>query len=545
MPNVYTNGTYTHRIAYNTDGGSAVSNTSASKSSNASSVTVYTTVSSYVPTKSGYSFLGWNTKSDGSGVTADAGTQRSYTFSRSATYDHTDTINGVEYDYYTVSNQSHTTTLYAQWKASSSTVSASDGDLGTAQTLTITAIDPSATHTLRYSFAGHTGTIASGISSSYNWTPPLSWADYIPSAGSGTCTIYCDTYVGGELYGTSETTVTLSVPSTVKCTVSSVAIAETVAGINSKFGAFVQTKSKVSVTGTFTGGSGSPTYGATVASVSISINGQTLNTNGAVTNFLTTSGTNSYTVTITDTRGRTDTYSGTYSVLAYTAPSVFMSAERDANTSTTINVTYSWSISACSNLNDKAITITYAKQGGTETDIQITPATYSGSTTYAITGTDASELYDITVSVADYFTEIRNGASVSATGSRIVHASCADLTLALHGANPEDGSDHEYFPIEFHDNVIGILLKYLGETQTIAANATVSYTLANSTAHLFFVYGDSANNMGFYFVFCDSSGNIRQKTIEAGNNLTSSTSANTFSVKSGTYAADILHLVIS
>lgn len=464
----YTSAKYTVTIYFHNNGGGTVpSSVSASKTSNASSVTVTAKIPSTIPTRSGYNFLGWAGSASGS-VARHPGESINRTFTRQATYTNTTTeyIDGnnvILTQHYTSSSQSTTLNYYAVWEATGSTVSTTDGTLGTEQTLTITPLDNSYVHTLRYSFAGQTGTIASNVAvvenvpTTVDWTPPLSLAEYLTDAESAACTIYCDSYdTDNVLVGTTQTTITLSVPSNVKCTIASVTLAETVAGINAKFGAFVQNKSVISVTGTFISGSGAPpsgAYGATVQSVTVTINGQTLNGNGQTTNTLATSGTNSYTMTITDSRGRTDSYTSTFNVLAYNAPSVSMTAERDGTTQTTINVAYSWNISACSDLNDKSITITYEDSGGNSTDVPITPATYSGTGTYAITGTDISDSYDITVMVEDYFSIVTNTATVAPAGNRILHFSATDKTIAAHGANPEDGADHEYFPIEFHDSV--------------------------------------------------------------------------------------------
>lgn len=433
---VYSSAWYGLYIDFYANGGDTVpSGQSTFSNTSAASVTLSLTISSTVPTRTGYRFLGYATSASGS-VQYQPGQSLSKYFSRNATYVREEQTqegaNIVITHYYTCSDQAYTYNLYAKWEAAASTVSTTDGTIGSSQTISITASDPSYTHTLRYEFAGSTGTIASSVASSYSWTPALTMAQLIPSAVSATCTIFCDTYSGSTLLGTTQTTCTLSVPSTVKCTVSSVVLAETVAGINSKFGAFVQNKSKLSVTGTFVQGNVSPSYGATVSAVSITINGQTLNANGAVTNLLYTSGTNSYTLTITDTRGRTDSYTGTYNVLAYTAPSASETAERNESDDTKIDISYAWTISACSNHNDKAITISYGPVGGAQTTVSIAPGTYTGTGTYQISGTDPNDTYNVTVTVTDYFGSANASSAVSATGNRIFRVSATDKRVIFY-----------------------------------------------------------------------------------------------------------------
>lgn len=421
---------------YKNGGDTAPASVSAYKSSNASSVTVSAAIPSTAPTWAGHRFLGYAVGSASAAVTKQPGNVLSYTFNRiTTTYTtNTHTEGGITYEDTTWNcrSQGYDYDLYAKWEATTSTVSTTNGTLGSAQAITITRNNSSYTHTLRYSFAGHTGTIATGVATSYSWTPDVTLAAYVTTAGSSICTIYCDTYNGGTLLGTTQTTCTLSIPATVKCTIASVALAETVAGINSKFGGFVQNKSQISVTGTFNSGSGSPAYGATVAAVSITINGQTLTSNGATTNILTTSGTNSYTFTITDTRGRTDSYTGTFNVIAYTAPAVAETAERNSADNTQIDLSYTWTISACSDLNDKAISISYGPTGSTPTTVSVTPGSYTGSGTYTISSTDPNDTYIVTVTVTDYFSSTNASSAIASTGNRAARVSYADKKITLY-----------------------------------------------------------------------------------------------------------------
>lgn len=100
-----------------------------------------------------------------------------------------------------------------------STVSATNTNLNSASTITITRASSSFTHTLTYSFGSTTGTIVSKTTStSVSWTPALTLANQIPNAVSGTCTITCDTYNGSTKIGSKTCTLTLTVPASVKPT---------------------------------------------------------------------------------------------------------------------------------------------------------------------------------------------------------------------------------------------------------------------------------------------------------------------------------------
>ena len=409
----------TYTVNYNKGSSGTGTNTSATKTYNVTLV-----LKGAIFTRSGYSQTGW--------ATSDGGAQA---YALGANY----TTNAG-------------TTLYPVWTAGKSSVSTGNGTLGTAQTITISRLNSSYTHTLTYKYGNSTGTIVTKTSStSVSWTPATSLASQFPSATSGTCTITCETFSGNTSLGTTTASITLSIPASIKCTISSVTLAEAVSGIASQFGGYVQTKSKITVTvNTSTSSSG----GATVKSHSIAINGQTLTTNGATTGFLSTSGSNSYTATITDTRGRTATSTGTFTVLAYVAPSVTQTSQRDSSTPSTVNVTYGWNISPVNNNNTKSIAIKYRVFGSSVTPTTattITPSAYSGSNaTYAITGLDPDTAYEVFVTASDYFSSATITANIAGNTGRVFHISKTDKTIARHGANQSDGWDHQYFNEQFH-----------------------------------------------------------------------------------------------
>ena len=98
--------------------------------------------------------------------------------------------------------------------------------MGSATTISITRASSSFTHTLSYSFGSTSGTIATKTTStSVSWTPALTLANQIPNALTGTCTITCETYNGSTKIGSKTCTLTLTVPSSVKPTITSLTAA--------------------------------------------------------------------------------------------------------------------------------------------------------------------------------------------------------------------------------------------------------------------------------------------------------------------------------
>ncbi len=87
-----------------------------------------------------------------------------------------------------------------------SKVACASFNLGTNTTITITRDKGSYTHTLKYSFNGASGTIATKTDqTSIVWTPPAStFYAKIPKVTSGYGTITCETYDGSTLVGTTK-----------------------------------------------------------------------------------------------------------------------------------------------------------------------------------------------------------------------------------------------------------------------------------------------------------------------------------------------------
>lgn len=206
------------------------------------------------------------------------------------------TISGT---YYGSITASATVTLDSIPRASS--VSAKSVNLGTASTITITRAVSAFTHTLSYKFGSASGTIVTKTTAtSVSWTPPLTLASQIPKATAGTCTITCTTYNGSTSIGSKTCTMTLTVPSSVKPTITSLTAERVDGTVPSDWGIFVQSKSKAKLT--VNGAAGS--YGSTIASYSISGGGFAGSAASLTTGFLNSYGDITFTATVSDSRGR-------------------------------------------------------------------------------------------------------------------------------------------------------------------------------------------------------------------------------------------------
>lgn len=206
-----------------------------------------------------------------------------------------------------------------------SSVSASNGTIGTVLNVNISRESSSFTHTLTYKFGDTTGTIATKTDkTTVSWTPPMSLCNEIPSAASGTCTITCDTYSGTTKIGADTVDIKLSVPSSVKlecssgwATVSPYNTGTAVEGIN----AYISGYSKADVDFDTSKISTANSYGATVKSYKVVYNGAEL-ASPYRTGTLNAAGEFSIICYVYDTRGRSTSTTLKITVQEYTRASL-------------------------------------------------------------------------------------------------------------------------------------------------------------------------------------------------------------------------------
>lgn len=313
------------------------------------------------------------------------------------------------YSYAVSVSASGTHTLNTIPRASS--VSATNVNMGSAATITISRASSSFTHTLTYKFGNTTGTIAAKTTStSVSWTPAASLANQIPSTTSGSCTITCDTYSGSTKIGSKTCTLTLTVPPSVKPTLTSVTASRIDESVPSAWGIYVQTKSKVKLT--INGAAGS--NGSTIKSYSISGGGYSGTASTLTTGFLNLSGTITFTATVTDSRGRvSDAKIVSISVAAYSVPSFSSYQSQRAVSDGTANDdgTYvrglvAYSFASCSSKNSVSRKTEYRKSGTAEwTDAGVS---FSSETAFTFGGGKISTetSYEIRYTVTDAFSSI-------------------------------------------------------------------------------------------------------------------------------------------
>lgn len=266
--------------------------------------------------------------------------------------------------------------------------------IGQEASLTITAASTSFTHNITYSLGSVSGSIsaAAGVTS-VSWTPPTSLYPLIPNATSASISISIETFSGSTSIGIKTYSVPVNVGTDIRPTAPIVTLSpvNTNAWLNSQ-GLYVGGYTRVRIQS-----SASPGTGATIATYTIS--GAATGSGADVTSAVLDEGAKSITVTVTDSRGRSNSTTVSVTFLPYSPPALSMSAERgtwngawtaDVN-GDHIRVLISPSVSLASQGNTGTVTAT--AEG-------VSPDVVSGSY-YIWTSTNATTTYAITARVVD------------------------------------------------------------------------------------------------------------------------------------------------
>jgi len=285
-----------------------------------------------------------------------------------------------------------------------STLTAANGTLGTAQTLTINRASSSFTHTLTYACGNTSGTILSNSSAaSTSWTPPLALAAQNTSGQSVSVTFTLTTKNGSTTVGTSTKTVSMAIPSSVKPTASAtVAVVNDNSTVNG-WGIAVKGYSKYKVTTSFTGAQGS-----TLKSRSVKINatGQTLTASPATSSVL-TSTTRTVIVKVVDSRDRPSaevTVTGPV-IYDYGNPTISEATAYRCDSGGTADdagtylyVKCTGDVSPCGGHNSKTVQYRYRTTGGGWTNWA---ALTSGTAQTVNAGLSAASSYEVQLRVTD------------------------------------------------------------------------------------------------------------------------------------------------
>lgn len=208
-------------------------------------------------------------------------------------------------------------------------------DCGSVIKFTGTSASSNFSHKLYSSWNGEEKLIATldkgSTAVSYSYTIPTSWEKNMPNTTSAIATFILETLNGNTVIGRKSINATVQVRSGIVPTVGNPTIEDT-NSISKAMGLYVQSQSCIKFTIPTSGNQGS-----TITSVSTKFNGQTYSGSTFTTQAIQDSGTLTYTITVTDSRGRTATKSGSINVVAYNPPSLTNVSAKRANSSYAID----------------------------------------------------------------------------------------------------------------------------------------------------------------------------------------------------------------
>lgn len=268
---------------------------------------------------------------------------------------------------YTCGDASASGTMALTTIPRASTVSAGSGNIGSALAISISRASDTFTHTLEYAFGSLTGTIATGVGASYNWTIPTSFYAQIPSSNSGTGTITCKTYNGDTLIGTSTCSFTAKVTNS-NPTIGTFTYADsnsTTTAITGNNQRIIRNNSNL----LFTIGSATPKNSAKISKYEITFNGVTKSRTSAGTldfGKINLASNSNAVLKVTDSRGNTATKTITVVIDDWVLPTALISLNRKNNY---YSETYLKVDGTYSSLNSKnAMTIQYQYKKVSDSD---------------------------------------------------------------------------------------------------------------------------------------------------------------------------------
>lgn len=322
--------------------------------------------------------------------------------------------------YYGTISKSGTGTFNTIPRASSfDSVSASSSYLNSTITYKYTPKSSSFYNRLKITVGGSTlKTINLGTDSASQQTGTLTLSaselatvyNKYPKAVSAILTFVLETYSNSgyttKVGSSGEKTLKLTFPTSLIPTISSVTVSEAVSGLASKFSGYVQNKSKVKVVTVASGVNGS-----TISSIKVVVNGLTYTGSTITSGVLTKSGSQTITITATDSRGRSASTTRTITVKSYSPPQITLLQAQRSNSNGTLNyegtylsVNAKFSVSSVDNLNDKSYTFDYKRKSDNAWTTLWTGSVYSYNET-KVTGSlfSVDYAYDFRLTVRDYF----------------------------------------------------------------------------------------------------------------------------------------------
>ena len=314
-----------------------------------------------------------------------------------------------------------------------STMSVSNGTLGTAIKMTVSRKSSNFSHAIMYECGKTSGTVVGQTdNTSISWTPPLSLASQNTTGTTVSITLKLTTFNGSTSLGMNSYTITCSMPNSVAPTCA-LAVSDPTGNFD-KYGVYVQGLSKFDVTVTPT-----ISYNSAIASYKVNANNSIYTKASFTTGALKSYGTLEVYALVTDTRGRTGSASKRFTVLNYNAPIVNSLTVKRCNADGVENnkgeyviVAYSGEITPLDDKNGARYTLMYRKTSETaytSVTLPLPEQKYYADDTY-IFPADTGSSYDVLLSISDDFNTSSRATSVSSAFT-LMHWLKSGLGMAI------------------------------------------------------------------------------------------------------------------
>lgn len=353
------------------------------------------------------------------------------------------TFNGVQIGTKTGSG---TYSLNAIVQAKTLTLGATSVTMGQAQSITVAQASSSETYDIAYSFANQDYVnLATGLTSgnaTLTWTVPIDLAYLIPDAMRDVVTLRCTTYRGGSVLGTKTVAFYAVVPDYVP-SIDSVTFEDTNTDAKTNIGSFLRGASKLEVNIEASG-----VYGSTIKSIKSTF----LNKNytGATwkSSVLDYVGTYNIVITITDSRGRTQSGPKAVTILDYKPPSITSFTASRYNTSgqqdedgTRVKAPISYSFTSISGKNSVDLKIEYKQSQASSFSTLWNVSDHTAGETTATPTTDLSTdyQYDLRLTVTDKAGSKATYTAVLPSGAVILDLKADGKGIAFFKTSTKDG----------------------------------------------------------------------------------------------------------
>ena len=334
--------------------------------------------------------------------------------------------------------------------ASSATTSGGVMDGSTKSKVVFTTSGTDATYKATFTLGSYSGT-ATSSTKTLEYAIPIAWCNALPNSVTGTTSVACQVLYGGTVYRTFNTSITVSVPSSVVPSVTSVTLTDKAnTPVPSAWNLFLQHKSGVRISAITTAGA----YSSKIQTIKLQVGTQSVSRSYSASylpqiDTITQSGSLTCTVTVTDSRGRSASRTATVTFVPYAAPKFtacvsercLMDGTPD-NDGTYFKSTTAVSFSSCNGNNTVTLTVKYKKTDavlyGSETEIipgvntcgndDLDPE-FSYDVMYAVTDQFCTVTFTDYISTAIYLMHFLHGGKGVAFGQKATAEDCADFNF--------------------------------------------------------------------------------------------------------------------